>query len=366
MGLLAQDRRLESGHLGSGVEPELGDQDPAQLMQGPQRVGLLPDAVLREREQLPPTLPQRRLLHQPAGLGERLGMLPGAQLRIDPQLLSIATQLLQPIAFQASGLPVVELDERRALPQLQCLPEAVRRPLRLPEVEQLPAPRDQALELVRVHLAGCRRQPVTVADGLDHVRAECLAYPHDRALQRLGPRGRRAVSPQRLGQLVAGDHVPESYGERGQDDPVPGGQSPLPAVDPQGAQHRYPHLLRVTLAALPVNAVITGPLPVAHHPGTGWGDNRGMTNHTTPMRGAVMTSSIAHPGHHYSTTNLALALAGAVLAVGAGYGVAALVLEDPVPALPTSPTEIDLRDYGSNPEGFTGTNREQRGLMHLR
>jgi glucokinase len=79
-----------------------------------------------------------------------------------------------------------------------------------------------------------------------------------------------------------------------------------------------------------------------------------------------MTSSTAPPGHHLSTTNLALALAGAVIGVGGGYGVAALVLEAPVHTLPTPSGEIDLTDNGSNPEGYVGTNREERGLMHRR
>ena len=101
--------------------------------------------------------------------------------------------------------------------------------------------------------------------------------------------------------------------------------------------------------------MITEPLPLGHHVGTGWGDNRDMTSHTTPMKGTVMTSITAHPGHHLSTTNLALALAGAVIAAGAGYGVATLVLEDPVPALPTPTGEVDIGNYGSDP-------REHRGM----
>ena len=77
-----------------------------------------------------------------------------------------------------------------------------------------------------------------------------------------------------------------------------------------------------------------------------------------------MTSTTAHPGHfHLSTTSFALALAGAVLGVGAGYGVAALVLEDPIPAAPTLISEPEagarttLRSAGS-----PGTNAEERVL----
>ena len=75
-----------------------------------------------------------------------------------------------------------------------------------------------------------------------------------------------------------------------------------------------------------------------------------------------MNSTIAHPGHHHlSTTSLGLALAGAVLAVGAGYGLAAVLLDDAVPAAPSTPDVGNQGGWGSDPNGFRGTNREERG-----
>ena len=41
-----------------------------------------------------------------------------------------------------------------------------------------------------------------------------------------------------------------------------------------------------------------------------------------------MTVHTAHPGHRFSTKTAGIALAGAVLAVGAGYGVATFVLDE--------------------------------------
>ena len=72
----------------------------------------------------------------------------------------------------------------------------------------------------------------------------------------------------------------------------------------------------------------------------------------------------AQPSHHLSTTRLGLALGGAVLAVGAGWGLAAIVLDDPVSAPPTTPGPQVEPGWGSDPNGFRGTNREERALMH--
>lgn len=82
-----------------------------------------------------------------------------------------------------------------------------------------------------------------------------------------------------------------------------------------------------------------------------------------------MTSHTAHPAdHHASTTKVALALAGAVLAVAAGWGIATVALDDPAPTAPTAPQPplVGNKDFGTDPNGFRGTNREERALMHRR
>lgn len=83
-----------------------------------------------------------------------------------------------------------------------------------------------------------------------------------------------------------------------------------------------------------------------------------------------MTVQTAHPGHHISLTTAGTALAGALLAAAAGYGVAALVLDDAPMPVPTgvfeeNPNDLD-RYYGFDPNGFAGTDREERSLQHRR
>jgi len=74
-----------------------------------------------------------------------------------------------------------------------------------------------------------------------------------------------------------------------------------------------------------------------------------------------MTVHTAHPSHHVSAQTAAVALAGALLAVGAGYGAATLVLEE-APASITPPAEGVPNENGL----FPGTDHEERALMHRR
>jgi len=88
------------------------------------------------------------------------------------------------------------------------------------------------------------------------------------------------------------------------------------------------------------------------------------TEHYTE-KGTVMTTHTAHPGHRFTTKTAGIALAGAVLAVGAGYGVANYVLDD-APATITEPAEVPPGNPDVKPGLFPGTDREERALMHLR
>ena len=78
-----------------------------------------------------------------------------------------------------------------------------------------------------------------------------------------------------------------------------------------------------------------------------------------------MTVHTAHPSHHVSARTVAAAFAGAVLAAGAGYGVAALVLDEAPATAPAEPSSVPVNP--DPPTGlFPGTNREERALMHRR
>lgn len=76
-----------------------------------------------------------------------------------------------------------------------------------------------------------------------------------------------------------------------------------------------------------------------------------------------MTTQTLQPPRHISTRTIGLGIAGAALAVAAGIGVAALVVDDPVTTAPsTTVREGPAAQPGS--DAYDGTNREVRGLMH--
>lgn len=95
-----------------------------------------------------------------------------------------------------------------------------------------------------------------------------------------------------------------------------------------------------------------------------------MTSTHEIERGAVMTITTAHPGHHLTGTTAALAAAGALLAGGVGFGVAALVLDEAAVTSSVVPAERGNVVGGSSgeapkdPNGFAGTDREVRAFMH--
>ena len=80
----------------------------------------------------------------------------------------------------------------------------------------------------------------------------------------------------------------------------------------------------------------------------------------------MTTTAVHHP--HVTPRTVALAAAGALLAAGAGFGVANLLMEDVAPLAPAGITGVDTgeRGEGAVTNGFAGTDREERQFMHRR
>lgn len=78
-----------------------------------------------------------------------------------------------------------------------------------------------------------------------------------------------------------------------------------------------------------------------------------------------MTVHTTHPSHHVSAQAAAVALAGGLLAAAAGYGVAALVLDEvPAPVIVEQVERPVIGNTDVKPGLYPGTNREERALMH--
>jgi hypothetical protein len=122
--------------------------------------------------------------------------------------------------------------------------------------------------------------------------------------------------------------------------------------------------LTVVLVKAPVNCVFTRRLPPLHRVSTRQDDNRGdgtdPNGADTERRNTIMNAQALHPTHPVSPKSLLVGLAGAALAVAAGLGIAAGVLDEPT-ASTQAPATIQDDDYFVD-----GTDREVRALMHRR
>jgi len=126
-GLLPQDRQLEGGELGAGVDAELLHQHHTRLREGGESVALVAGAVVRAGEQGPPPFPEGLLAHQRGGAGDNVSGVARGELRLDQVLLRGGTQFGQPRHLRLRGLPCLELRVGRAAPQLQGAAEIHRR-----------------------------------------------------------------------------------------------------------------------------------------------------------------------------------------------------------------------------------------------
>jgi hypothetical protein len=78
-----------------------------------------------------------------------------------------------------------------------------------------------------------------------------------------------------------------------------------------------------------------------------------------------MTTQTIHPAHRFSPKSVILSVTALGAAVAAGFGVAALTLDEGTVSPPTS---IVVNAPGAQPgsDAYNGTNREVRELMHRR
>jgi hypothetical protein len=78
-----------------------------------------------------------------------------------------------------------------------------------------------------------------------------------------------------------------------------------------------------------------------------------------------MTTQTSHPGRRFSPKSVILSIAALGAAVGVGFGVAALTLDQ---ATVSPPTSVVVNSPGAQPgsDAYDGTNREVRELMHQR
>ena len=115
-GVLAQDRLLEAAELRAGLDADLGDEDPASLAVGLERLGLAAAAVEREHE-----LPGQPLAGRVDGdellqLADELRLAAGREVGLHARLDGGETLLVQPRDLGLRERLEGELGERRSAP----------------------------------------------------------------------------------------------------------------------------------------------------------------------------------------------------------------------------------------------------------
>ena len=154
--------------------------------------------------------------------------------------MGVEAQLLETACLDLADVPSFEVDQRAATPQCQRLPDHVEGSIRLSEREQFPGPLDQPLEAVGVDLVRGNREPVPGGQRLDGLRSELLPQPNDAALNHLGPRGRRTLAPQRIGEQLRADHIAAPQRQRRKHDAVTRPEAAHVVADSQRPKDRDP------------------------------------------------------------------------------------------------------------------------------
>ena len=140
-GILPEDRLLQLGELGAGIQSELGSEQPPRPAHGGERIRLPTLPVLRHAQHHPAPLAQRCFGDAGARQCGDLLNLTRLQPCVQEQLLDAETHLLQATGRDPSRLPVEEFDEGLAPPQRERLRERVRGTFGLPELQLLRTPR---------------------------------------------------------------------------------------------------------------------------------------------------------------------------------------------------------------------------------
>ena len=180
-------------------------------------------------------------------LPDKLSVAAEQELGVEPILERDDAQLIEPRGFEPGELLLVEVCERRTVPQRERLVEQ-RNPLRRVRLSRIA---EQAFEAICIDVFGFDREPV--AGGLrdDEVAAEQLAERMDGVLERAG-RGRgRSLAPEVGDEPVGGNDLSCPQCQRGEERPLlAAGESDDPVAVPhlERPEETYLHLLVVTPA----------------------------------------------------------------------------------------------------------------------
>ncbi len=173
LGVVGEDRRLESLQLGARLDPELADQHLPGAREGLECLGLTPGSVQRDHQLTPPPLAQRLLSDHRLELGDELARIRTGEPRVDEVFGGRSSKLVEPIAFGRAEARVPVALVGGASPQTERLFEHWIGLCRAPGIEESMSFDRELLEADRVDLVtvALERVAVRTEDDDVHVRA---------------------------------------------------------------------------------------------------------------------------------------------------------------------------------------------------
>ena len=262
LGGLRQHGRLDRAQARPGVDAELLDEQGPDPAQGLESGALLPRAGQRDREHRPHRLPQGVGPGEGLGVGSDRGRVTEAEPQHREVLGCDQPQLLEPAALRTDVGGVGEVGVRRSADETQGALEPGRQGRHLAAGKPRRRQRQgvggtgQAAVHLRhgggepagVDVLGPATQAVSVVGGEDDVRPQQAAQPVDIGLQRGAGRGRRALAPEQLDELVHAHGPPGVECERGKQSALlrrPGVRRSAVQPDAGLAQHQHVHARHV-------------------------------------------------------------------------------------------------------------------------
>ena len=202
--VLVEHGPLERPELGPRLDPEVLDRRLARRPVGGERVGLAAGPVEREHLLGPEPLAVRMVGGERIELRHERRVAPELEVGVDPLLERGEPELLEAQPRRDPERLTVELRERRAAPQRECLVEQGRPLTHVPRRARFVAQRGEAVEVERAvldgeHITGRPRCQRGAA------RSECLPKTRDVHLERRPRRLGGRVAPQLVDQRLGRD-----------------------------------------------------------------------------------------------------------------------------------------------------------------
>jgi hypothetical protein len=250
-----EDGPFQALQAGARLDPELLDEDPADLLVRRQRVGLPAGAVQGQDQPGPERLAQRVGADQGLQLTGQVGGAAQPQVDVGPALQQDQGPFLQPGRLGRAGRPG-DTGQHRPAPERECLGQqrrAVLQPRTGTGLDRLGGRHVQLVHPVEVQLTLAHLEQVAGVPGQQRlpgvVGTQRPAEVGDAAVQQTARRGGRVLAPELLDQPVDGDHPVRVEQQRGQQRALlrtTEGDPQRSPPDLQRTEHAVPHDRTVT------------------------------------------------------------------------------------------------------------------------